>query len=54
VSRGSLLFVAYLISLTQENIKDAFDWPKLEDTLRQLKNGDVVEIPIYDFKTHSR
>lgn len=33
---------------------DAFDTPLLVETLTKLKAGKRVEIPIYNFKTHSR
>ncbi|KAJ1972257.1 Uridine kinase, partial [Dimargaris xerosporica] len=33
---------------------DAFDYELLFDTLKKLKQGKQVDIPIYDFKTHSR
>lgn len=33
---------------------DAFDWNLLRDTIAQLKACKAVEIPIYDFVTHSR
>ncbi len=32
----------------------AFDWPLLMDHLTKLKNGDSVEVPVYDFKTSRR
>ncbi|KAG4107417.1 uridine kinase [Neocallimastix lanati (nom. inval.)] len=33
---------------------DSFDIDLLIDTLKKLKKGIAVDIPIYDFKTHSR
>ncbi|CAC5423824.1 udk [Mytilus coruscus] len=33
---------------------DAFDFDLLIDTLRRLKDGKSVEVPIYNFITHSR
>ena len=33
---------------------DAFDFTLMVDTLRKLKEGKHVEIPVYDFSTHSR
>ena len=33
---------------------DAFDFGLMKDTLKKLKEGKPVEIPIYDFKTHTR
>eukprot|EP01096_Ripella_sp_DP13-Kostka_P013631 TRINITY_DN5947_c0_g1_i1.p1 TRINITY_DN5947_c0_g1~~TRINITY_DN5947_c0_g1_i1.p1 ORF type:complete len:231 (+),score=81.35 TRINITY_DN5947_c0_g1_i1:61-693(+) len=33
---------------------DAFDWEILNGILAKLKRGETVEIPIYDFVTHSR
>jgi uridine kinase len=33
---------------------DAFDWEKLFQVLQDLKRGLKVDVPIYDFKTHSR
>ena len=32
----------------------AFDWNLLKEHLFSLKNGEEIEIPIYDFKTSSR
>jgi uridine kinase len=32
----------------------AFDWDLLVTTIEQLKQGKSVEVPIYDFSTHSR
>ena len=33
---------------------DSFDYEALFDTLLNLKKGNKVEVPIYDFKTHTR
>lgn len=33
---------------------DAFDFDLLVDTLHKLKEGKHVDVPIYDFVTHSR
>lgn len=33
---------------------DAIDWELLTKTIKDLKDGKSVDIPIYDFKTHSR
>jgi uridine kinase len=33
---------------------DAFDYGIFEETIQKLKRGGEVEIPVYDFKTHSR
>lgn len=33
---------------------DAFDWDLLIATLERLKEGRKVEVPIYNFMTHSR
>ncbi|KAM0682934.1 Uridine kinase [Mitosporidium daphniae] len=33
---------------------DAFEFPLLYDTLLKLKNLEPVDIPVYDFKIHSR
>ena len=32
----------------------AFDFELLEATLRRLKQGKSVKIPVYDFTTHGR
>lgn len=32
----------------------SFDWPLLIETLMKLKEGKRVEVPIYNFATHSR
>jgi uridine kinase len=33
---------------------DAFDFELLADTLQRLKEGRKVEVPVYNFVTHSR
>lgn len=33
---------------------DAFDFELLAETLQKLKEGKKVEVPIYNFVTHSR
>lgn len=33
---------------------DAFDFNLLVNTLRRLKHGKKVEVPVYNFITHSR
>jgi uridine kinase len=33
---------------------DAFDFDLLIETLKRLKEGKKVEVPIYNFVTHSR
>ena len=33
---------------------NAFDTPLLIEHLNQLKQGNDIEVPVYDFKTHSR
>lgn len=33
---------------------DAFDWELLVETIKLLKQDKKVDVPIYDFKTHSR
>jgi hypothetical protein len=33
---------------------DAFDTPCLLDCIAQLKAGQAVEVPVYDFTTHTR
>ena len=35
-------------------ISDAFDFDLLVDTLQKLKEGKHVDVPVYDFATHSR
>ncbi len=40
--------------LTPYALADAFDLVLLVDTLKKLKEGRQVEVPIYDFSTHSR
>ena len=32
----------------------SFDWPLLMETIQKLKEGKRVEVPIYNFATHSR
>jgi Phosphoribulokinase / Uridine kinase family len=34
--------------------QDAFDFELLKDTLQRLKEGRKVEVPIYNFVSHSR
>ena len=33
---------------------DAFDFDLLVDTIHKLKEGKHVDVPVYDFNTHSR
>jgi uridine kinase len=33
---------------------DAFDWALLREHLTRLKNGEQVEVPVYDFRTSRR
>ncbi len=33
---------------------DSLDTPLLVEHVRQLKSGNAIEMPVYDFKTHSR
>ena len=33
---------------------DAFDFELLAETLQRLKDGKKVEVPVYNFVTHSR
>lgn len=33
---------------------DAIDFELLIDTLKKLKEGKSVEVPVYDFNSHSR
>ncbi len=33
---------------------EAFDWPLLRDQLAQLKQGQPVSVPVYDYKTSRR
>jgi len=33
---------------------DAFDFELLQSTLQRLKEGRMVEVPIYNFVTHRR
>jgi uridine kinase len=33
---------------------DAFDWPLLQQHLRSLMAGESVDVPVYDFPTHTR
>jgi len=35
-------------------LQDAFDFKLLKDTISRLKEGRKVEVPIYNFVTHSR
>ncbi len=32
----------------------AFDWPLFIETLKKLSTGEAVQVPKYDFNTHSR
>jgi uridine kinase len=33
---------------------EAIDWPRVEATMEQLRAGQTVQLPCYDFKTHCR
>eukprot|EP01119_Soliformovum_irregulare_P012321 TRINITY_DN318_c1_g2_i2.p1 TRINITY_DN318_c1_g2~~TRINITY_DN318_c1_g2_i2.p1 ORF type:complete len:349 (-),score=111.65 TRINITY_DN318_c1_g2_i2:434-1480(-) len=33
---------------------NAFDWDLMVETLSSLKEGKIIDVPVYDFKTHSR
>ena len=33
---------------------NAFDWKLMREHLKQLMNNQVTNLPIYDYKTHSR
>eukprot|EP01117_Protostelium_nocturnum_P006976 TRINITY_DN2504_c0_g1_i1.p1 TRINITY_DN2504_c0_g1~~TRINITY_DN2504_c0_g1_i1.p1 ORF type:complete len:369 (+),score=113.68 TRINITY_DN2504_c0_g1_i1:68-1174(+) len=33
---------------------DAFDWDLMEQTLKDLREGKPIKVPIYDYVTHSR
>ena len=33
---------------------DAFDFDLVYDTLKRLKEGKSVDVPVYNFNTHSR
>ena len=33
---------------------DAFDHALLREHLKKLKNGEAIDVPIYDFTTHTR
>ena len=35
-------------------MSDAFDYDLMVKTLSDLKSGKMIEVPIYDFNTHSR
>jgi uridine kinase len=51
-------------SLNEEQLKtvseynfdhpNALDWEAMVDAILKLKQGKSVEIPVYDFKTHTR
>eukprot|EP00771_Trimastix_marina_P004037 gnl/Trimastix_PCT/769.p1 GENE.gnl/Trimastix_PCT/769~~gnl/Trimastix_PCT/769.p1 ORF type:complete len:301 (-),score=63.46 gnl/Trimastix_PCT/769:174-977(-) len=41
-------------SLYNFDVPDAFDFPLFIDALRKLQKRQPVDIPLYDFKTHSR
>lgn len=32
----------------------AFDWPLLIEQIDELRNGSAIEMPLYDFTTHTR
>ncbi len=36
------------------SIADAIDFELLVETLRKLKEGKSVDVPVYDFNTHCR
>ncbi len=33
---------------------DAFDWPLLREHLKKLRNGEAVDVPVYDYRTSHR
>ncbi|HUP57687.1 MAG TPA: uridine kinase [Bdellovibrionota bacterium] len=33
---------------------DAFDWPLLREHLKKLRNGEAIDVPIYDYRTNHR
>ena len=41
-------------SSTNYDVPDAIDWSALVESLSELKKGNKVELPIYDFSNHSR
>jgi len=44
----------YTMAVSHDYITDAFDNVLLIKTLRDISQGETVNIPVYDFKTHSR
>lgn len=47
-------YYCVIILICDNTCLDAFDYELLMETLQKLKAGKSVEVPIYDFKTHSR
>lgn len=41
-------------SQTNYDVPDAIDFPQMIGDVKKLKNGEVINSPIYDFTTHSR
>lgn len=39
---------------TNYDVPESIDFPQLIKDIKKLKNGEVIESPIYDFTTHSR
>ncbi len=51
---GNSLTEVASVLLTLSSSTDAFDFELLVQTLGKLKEGKRVEVPVYDFATHSR
>src|SRR5918912_364926 len=57
VSKGEVVFLqqdSYFRNVVNFDHPDAIDNDLLVEHLRALKAGRAVEVPLYDFKTHSR
>ena len=44
----------FIVLVLPYHISDAIDFDLLISTLRKLKEGKSVKVPIYDFNTHAR
>jgi len=54
ISITQVCYINHSCKFQFAEIADAFDYESFEQSTRELKAGNPVDIPVYDFKTHSR